>query len=77
MSGDDEDAEGDAVASPIPLPRAAPRADQRFAISGHPGLWRLVADGSTGPLDVTRVRSAESVLAALGERLCEFELTTA
>lgn len=70
-SGDDE---GDGVATPVPLPATAPRADQRFTISGHPGLWRLVTDGLRTGLDVGRPRTTSSVLAGLGERLCEFSL---
>jgi len=70
----DFDDEGDGVAVPIPLPASAPRADQRFAISGHPGEWRFVAEltATANPYDITRPYGANEVLAALGGRLVSF-----
>lgn len=72
-----EEDEGDGIATPVPLPAGRPRSEQRFTITGLPGVWRLVADltSSATVLDITRPRGANSTLAALGERLAEFERT--
>lgn len=72
-----EEDEGDGIATPVPLPAGRPRSEQRFTITGLPGVWRLVADLTTTAtaLDITRPRDANSTLAALGERLAEFERT--
>lgn len=67
--------EGDAIATPIPLAANRPRAEQRFTVTGLPGVWRLVCDltgGKATDIDLTRPRGEDSTLAALGERLCEF-----
>ncbi len=68
--------EGDGIATPIPLPATRPRSEQRFTVTGYPGVWRLVADLTTGKasVDITRPRGDGSILAALGERLVELEL---
>jgi hypothetical protein len=72
----DETAEdGDGIATPIPLPAREPRVNQRFTLSGYPGIWRLVADLSSTAveIDITRPRPAASVLGCLGDRVIEFE----
>jgi hypothetical protein len=71
-----EGEEGDGIATPVPLAATRPRTEQRFTVTGYPGVWRLVADLTSGKptdLDITRPRGDDSILAALGERLVELE----
>lgn len=74
MEADFDESEGDGVALPIPLPAGAPRADQRFRISGHAGAWRFVVEltATANPCDITRPYAAGEVLATLGGRLVGF-----
>lgn len=74
---DDNEAEdeGDGIATPVPTVAGAPRCEPRYTVTGYEGVWRLVADLTTGrePVDVARARGADSILAALGGRLVELE----
>lgn len=77
--GNDESDEGEAIASPVPTDPARLKAEPRYTVTGYAGVWRLVADLTTGraELDVTRPRGPNSILAALGLRLVELERTDA
>lgn len=71
--------DGDGIATPVPTVAGEPRREPRYTVSGYAGVWRLVADLTTGKavLDVTRPRANGSILAALGARLVELERTDA